>query len=66
MTDLELAAELKALRESVERVRKTVACLAYSFEDFTMVLTAEAAPRDAAAAGFERYRARLKAREART
>jgi hypothetical protein len=59
MTAPELAAEMKALRESVEMLRIAV-------QELTTVFRTEEVPRDAAAAGFERYRARLKAREART
>ena len=68
MTDLDLAAEMKALRESIERLRKAIEYLTAlkAFEDLAVRLRAEEPPQDMAAAGFERYRARLKAREART
>ncbi len=59
MSAPELAIEMKALQESMERLRRAV-------EELTALLGAEQAPQDMAAAGFERYRARLRPREART
>lgn len=58
MSDIELADEMKALREGMEGLRKAV-------EGLSELLGAQEAPQDMAAAGFERYRARLKAREVR-